>query len=148
MKSLNYLNNIMAKIEANLANADEGLMLNEEGYVAECTGDNVFIVKRGVIYTPPIYAGSLRGITWQAVLDIAAELGLKVDSPAAHPLRHLHGGRVFPHRHRGGSHRGGEPGQPGDRRRQAGPDHPAHHRPIPRVDAKHGNADLFLVLHP
>jgi branched-chain amino acid aminotransferase len=78
VKSLNYLNNIMAKIEANLAKADEGLMLNEEGYVAECTGDNVFIVKRGEIFTPPIYAGSLRGITWQAVLDIAAELGLKV----------------------------------------------------------------------
>lgn len=78
VKSLNYLNNIMAKIEANLANADEGLMLNEEGYVAECTGDNVFIVKLGEIYTPPIYAGSLRGITWQTVLDISAELGLKV----------------------------------------------------------------------
>jgi branched-chain amino acid aminotransferase len=78
VKSLNYLNNIMAKIEANLAKADEGLMLNEEGYVAECTGDNVFIIKRGEIFTPPIYAGSLRGITWQAVLDIAAELGLKV----------------------------------------------------------------------
>ena len=79
VKSLNYLNNIMAKIEANLAKADEGLMLNEEGYVAECTGDNIFIVKRGEIFTPPIYAGSLRGITWQAVLDIAAGLGLKVN---------------------------------------------------------------------
>ena len=79
VKSLNYLNNIMAKIEANLAKADEGLMLNEEGYVAECTGDNVFLVKRGEIYTPPIYAGSLRGITWQAVLDIAGELGLRVN---------------------------------------------------------------------
>ncbi|HSI13089.1 MAG TPA: branched-chain-amino-acid transaminase [Chthoniobacter sp.] len=79
VKSLNYLNNIMAKIEANMCKADEGLMLNEEGYVAECTGDNVFIVKRGEIYTPPVYAGSLRGITWQAVLDIAAELGLKVN---------------------------------------------------------------------
>ena len=79
VKSLNYLNNIMAKIEANMAKADEGLMLNEEGYVAECTGDNVFIVKRGEIYTPPIYAGSLRGITWQAVLDISAGLGLKVN---------------------------------------------------------------------
>jgi len=46
--------------------------------VAECTGDNVFIVKHGELYTPPIYAGSLRGITWQAVLDIGASLGLKV----------------------------------------------------------------------
>jgi branched-chain amino acid aminotransferase len=79
VKSLNYLNNIMAKIEANLAKADEGLMLNEEGYVAECTGDNVFIVKRGEIFTPPIFAGSLRGITWQAVIDIATELGYKVN---------------------------------------------------------------------
>jgi len=79
VKSLNYLNNIMAKIEANIAKADEGLMLNEEGYVAECTGDNIFVVKRGEIYTPPIYAGSLRGITWQAVLDIATELGFKVN---------------------------------------------------------------------
>lgn len=78
VKSLNYLNNIMAKIEANMCKADEGLMLNEEGYVAECTGDNIFIVKRGEIFTPPVYAGSLRGITWQAVLDIAAEQGLKV----------------------------------------------------------------------
>lgn len=79
VKSLNYLNNIMAKIEANLSKADEGLMLNEEGYVAECTGDNVFIVKRGEIFTPPTYAGSLRGITWQAVIDIAAGLGYQVN---------------------------------------------------------------------
>ena len=78
VKSLNYLNNIMAKVEANLAKADEGLMLNEQGYVAECTGDNVVIVKRGELFTPPIYAGSLCGITWQAVLDIAGESGLKV----------------------------------------------------------------------
>lgn len=78
VKSLNYLNNIMAKIEANLAKADEGLLLNEEGYVAECTGDNVFIVKRGEIFTPPTYAGSLRGITWQAVMDLAKELGYTV----------------------------------------------------------------------
>src|SRR5947209_16478103 len=63
VKSLNYLNNVMARIEANLANADEGLMLNDEGNVAECTADNVFIVKRGHIFTPQITAGALRGIT-------------------------------------------------------------------------------------
>jgi branched-chain amino acid aminotransferase len=79
VKSLNYLNNIMAKIEANIANADEGLMLNEQGYVAECTGDNVFTIKRGQLYTPPTYAGSLCGITWRVVLEIAAEFGLKVN---------------------------------------------------------------------
>ena len=76
IKSLNYLNNIMAKIEANNAGADEGLMLNEQGYVAECTGDNIFLVKKGALYTPPISAGSLDGITRAVVFEIAAELGL------------------------------------------------------------------------
>ena len=78
VKSLNYLNNIMAKIEANHARADEGLMLNEEGFVAECTGDNIYVVKRGVISTPPIYAGGLRGITRQVVFEICAELGIAI----------------------------------------------------------------------
>src|SRR3981081_4672325 len=54
VKSLNYLNNVMARIEANLAGADEALMLNDAGNVAECTADNVFVVKRGQIFTPPI----------------------------------------------------------------------------------------------
>jgi branched-chain amino acid aminotransferase len=78
VKSLNYLNNVMARIEANLAGADEALMLNEAGNVAECTADNVFIIKRGHIFTPPIAAGALRGITRSVVFDIAAELGLKI----------------------------------------------------------------------
>src|ERR1700677_1805037 len=63
VKSLNYLNNIMAKIEAVQAGAGEGLMLNEQGFVAECTGDNIFVLKRGKLFTPPISAGGLRGIT-------------------------------------------------------------------------------------
>jgi branched-chain amino acid aminotransferase len=78
VKSLNYLNNVMARIEANLAGADEALMLNDEGCVAECTADNVFIIKRGEIFTPPISAGALRGITRSVVFEIAAELGLKI----------------------------------------------------------------------
>jgi branched-chain amino acid aminotransferase len=78
VKSLNYLNNVMARIEANLANADEALMLNDEGNVAECTADNVFIVKRGQIFTPPITAGALRGITRSVVFEIAAETGIRV----------------------------------------------------------------------
>lgn len=78
VKSLNYLNNVMARIEANLAGADEALMLNEAGNVAECTADNVFIIKRGQIFTPPISAGALRGITRSVVFDIAAELGIKI----------------------------------------------------------------------
>src|ERR1700746_1825735 len=78
VKSLNYLNNVMARIEANLAGADEALMLNDEGNVAECTADNVFVVKRGQIFTPPIAAGALRGITRSVVFEIAAELGVKI----------------------------------------------------------------------
>src|SRR6266487_2572240 len=78
VKSLNYLNNVMARIEANLAGADEALMLNDAGNVAECTADNVFIIKRGQIFTPPITAGALRGITRSIVFEIAAELGIKI----------------------------------------------------------------------
>src|SRR2546430_8687285 len=78
VKSLNYLNNVMARIEANQANADEALMLNDEGNVAECTADNVFIVKHGQIFTPPITPGALRGITRSVAFEIAAETGIKV----------------------------------------------------------------------
>jgi len=78
VKSLNYLNNVMARIEANLAGADEALMLNDNGNVSECTADNVFIIKRGQIFTPPISAGALRGITRSVVFEIAAELGIKI----------------------------------------------------------------------
>src|SRR5438128_8233755 len=78
VKSLNYLNNVMARIEANLAGADEALMLNDAGHVAECTADNIFVVKRGQIFTPPIAAGALRGITRLVVFEMAAELGIKI----------------------------------------------------------------------
>ena len=63
IKSLNYLNNILAKIEANNAHVEEAVMLNAEGFVAECTGDNLFIVKNGELLTPPLSAGALYGIT-------------------------------------------------------------------------------------
>lgn len=79
MKSLNYLNNIMAKIEANLAGASEALILNVDNYVAECTGDNIFIVKDGVLITPPIYAGLLIGVTRNAIIETAQKLGIKVE---------------------------------------------------------------------
>jgi branched-chain amino acid aminotransferase len=68
----------MARIEANLASADEALMLNDAGNVAECTADNVFIIKHGQIFTPPITAGALQGITRSVVFDIAGEFGIKV----------------------------------------------------------------------
>jgi branched-chain amino acid aminotransferase len=78
VKSLNYLNNVMARIEADLAGADEALMLNDAGNVAECTADNVFIVKHGQISTPPVSAGALQGITRSVVFEIAGKLGIKV----------------------------------------------------------------------
>lgn len=79
MKSLNYMNNIMAKIEANLAGVPEAMMLNTEDYVAECTGDNIFIVKNGVLITPPTYAGILIGITRNALIEQAESIGVKVE---------------------------------------------------------------------
>ncbi len=81
VKSLNYLNNVMAKFEALQAGAGEGLMLNEQGYVAECTGDNIFLVKDGLLTTPPISSGALAGTTRQVVLDLAKELGIPLAEP-------------------------------------------------------------------
>ncbi len=81
IKSLNYLNNILAKIEANNGGCEEAVMLNAEGYVAECTGDNLFIVKSGELFTPPLSAGALYGITRQTVIELAQEDGLKVSEP-------------------------------------------------------------------
>jgi branched-chain amino acid aminotransferase len=71
IKSLNYLNNILAKIEAANAGCDEAIMLDSLGYVAECTGDNIFVVKKGHLYTPPQCMGTLRGITRDSILEIA-----------------------------------------------------------------------------
>lgn len=78
IKSLNYLNNILAKIEAINAGAEEAVMLNSEGYVAECTGDNIFIVKGQALFTPPVHSGILRGITRNAVMNIAAKRRMPV----------------------------------------------------------------------
>ena len=78
VKSLNYLSNVMAKIEALQAGADEGVMLNTCGYVAECTGDNIFIVKNGIISTPPVHAGALNGITRKVVIELARKRGYEL----------------------------------------------------------------------
>jgi len=78
VKSLNYLSNVMAKIEAMGAGAEEGVMLNAQGYVAECTGDNIFVVKKGAVYTPTVASGSLNGITRAVVIDLAREAGLEL----------------------------------------------------------------------
>ncbi len=78
VKSMNYLNNILAKIECINAGAAEGIMLNADGYVAECTGDNIFIVKKSEIITPPASAGILIGITRNVVIELAKEAGISV----------------------------------------------------------------------
>jgi len=81
IKSLNYLNNILAKIEANNAGVEEAVMLNAEGFVSECTGDNLFIIKKGELLTPPLSAGALYGITRQTVMELAQQAGMKVSEP-------------------------------------------------------------------
>jgi len=78
IKSLNYLNNILAKIEAINAGYEEAIMLDSLGYIAECTGDNIFIVKNNQLYTPPQCMGTLRGITRDTVLEIAKKESLPV----------------------------------------------------------------------
>ncbi|MBO9609216.1 MAG: branched-chain-amino-acid transaminase [Paenibacillaceae bacterium] len=75
IKSLNYLNNILVKIQANLADVGEAIMLNSQGYVAEGSSDNIFIIKRGVVYTPPCYCGALEGITRAAIIELCGRLG-------------------------------------------------------------------------
>jgi branched-chain amino acid aminotransferase len=79
IKSLNYLNNVLAKIEAQQAGAAEGVMLNEQGYVAECTGDNLFILKGGRLYTPPVNAGILEGVTRRVAFELAEKNGVIVE---------------------------------------------------------------------
>ncbi len=78
IKSLNYLNNILAKIEGLQAGCVEALMLNHKGEVAECTGDNIFVIRDGVLLTPPLDAGILGGITRDAVIEIAQAAGIEV----------------------------------------------------------------------
>jgi branched-chain amino acid aminotransferase len=78
IKSLNYLNNILAKMETTHAGVPEGIMLSTEGYVAECTADNLFLVNRGMLITPPLYLGNLGGITRDTVMELAELRGLPV----------------------------------------------------------------------
>ncbi len=79
IKSLNYVNNILAKMEAHQGGCEEAIMLDEGGYVAECTGDNIFLMHKGVLLTPPPSTGALKGITRQVAIDIAEELGVPLE---------------------------------------------------------------------
>ncbi|MEW6547337.1 MAG: branched-chain-amino-acid transaminase [Bacillota bacterium] len=79
VKSLNYLNNILAKLDAVLAGYPEAILLNPEGYVVEATGENIFILRRGVLITPPAFVGILEGITRAAVMELARGMGVPVE---------------------------------------------------------------------
>ncbi|HLR67422.1 branched-chain-amino-acid transaminase [Virgibacillus alimentarius] len=79
IKSLNYLNNILVKLESTQSGADEALMLNDQGYVTEGSADNIFIVKNGVIITPPVYLGALEGITRNVIIDVARNLNYQIE---------------------------------------------------------------------
>ena len=79
IKSLNYLNNILAKIEGKQSGAVEVLMLNADGYVAECSGDNIFWLKNEVLVTPPVHMGILEGVTRNSVIDLARDAGMRVE---------------------------------------------------------------------
>ncbi len=76
IKSLNYLNNIFARVEASMSGASEAIMLNEQGYVSECSGDNIFTFFKDKLYTPPASSGALKGITRDVVIEIAAEFDI------------------------------------------------------------------------
>ncbi|MEM0217887.1 MAG: aminotransferase class IV, partial [Candidatus Nezhaarchaeales archaeon] len=95
VKSMNYLNNILAKIEANAVGADEAIMLDDRGFVSEGTADNIFIVKNGVIYTPLRSSGILPGITRARVMKLAKELGYKVVEKDITPAELLTADEVF-----------------------------------------------------
>jgi len=96
IKSLNYLNNVLAKAEASRHNAPEAIMLNREGYVAECTGDNIFVLKENTLITPPTSAGALEGITRNIVMDIAKnKLKLQVKEELFTPYHVYVGDEVF-----------------------------------------------------
>ncbi len=103
IKSLNYLNRLFARMEATRAGADEALMLNARGHIAEGTTDNVFLVRDGALFTPPASDGALEGITRGVVLELAAHLGLAAREASLGLYDFEERGRGIPRRHRRGA---------------------------------------------
>ncbi|HLN44107.1 MAG TPA: branched-chain-amino-acid transaminase [Candidatus Sulfotelmatobacter sp.] len=95
IKSLNYLNSVMAKIEANLAGADEAICLDKSGFVSEGVGENIFIVKDGKIFTPPTYSGALPGITAQVIAKLATRLKYELIEGSITPYQLLNADEAF-----------------------------------------------------
>ena len=99
----NYVNSSLAKVEALKAGYDEAIMLNPQGFVSECTGENIFVARDGVLITPPLAAGALEGITQDSVMTIARDLGFETRIGELTPQRpvHLRGDVRVRHRRRG-----------------------------------------------
>ncbi|MGF3523281.1 MAG: aminotransferase class IV [Candidatus Bathyarchaeia archaeon] len=95
IKSLNYLNSVMAKIEANMSGADEAICLDKNGCVAEGVGENIFVVKNGKITTPPTSTGALEGITAKAVVKLAKKLGYEVTVANVTPFQLFNADELF-----------------------------------------------------
>ena len=95
IKSLNYLNSILAKIEANISGVDEAICLDKNGYVCEGVAENIFIVKNGKLFTPPSYTGALPGITAQEVMKLARRLGYEVEEKNITPYELFNAEEVF-----------------------------------------------------
>jgi branched-chain amino acid aminotransferase len=95
IKSLNYLNSILAKIEANISNVDEAICLDKNGFICEGVAENIFIVKEGKLYTPPSYTGALPGITSQEVIKLAKKLGFEVEEKNITPYELFNAEEVF-----------------------------------------------------
>jgi branched-chain amino acid aminotransferase len=95
IKSLNYLNSILAKIEANISGVDEAICLDRNGYVCEGVAENIFIAKNGKLFTPPSYTGALPGITAQEVSKLARKLGFKVEEKNLTPYELFNAEEVF-----------------------------------------------------
>ena len=114
-----YVNSSLAKVEALKAGYDEAILLNTHGFVAECTGENLFVVRNGVLVTPPLSSGALEGITRDSVMTIARDLGVRRARGATAPQRSLPRRRGVPHRHRGRGRADAIGRRPRDRRSRA-----------------------------
>jgi branched-chain amino acid aminotransferase len=95
IKSLNYLNSILAKIEANISGVDEAICLDKNGFICEGVAENIFIVKGSKIFTPPSYTGALPGITAEAVMTLARKLGYEVVEKNITPYELFNADEVF-----------------------------------------------------
>jgi branched-chain amino acid aminotransferase len=95
IKSLNYLNSILAKLEANIWGVDEAIVLDKNGFVCEGVAENIFLVKNGKLCTPPTYTGALHGITAQAVQELAKKLGYDVEETIITPFQLFNADEVF-----------------------------------------------------